>query len=51
MEEFSKKPNYADEDEMYEAIGKVLWGKNGKKFSMKRLIFAFMKKKMGGKNK
>jgi len=51
MEEFSKKPNYADEDEMYEAIGKVLWGKNGKKFSMKRLIFAFMKKKIGGKNK
>ena len=51
MEEFSKKPNYTDEDEMYKAIGKVLWGKNGKKFSMRRLIFAFMKKKMGGKNK
>lgn len=51
MEEFSKKPNYADKDEVYEAIGKVLWGKNGKKFSMKRLIFAYMKKKKGGKEK
>ena len=51
MEEFSNKPNFVDEDKMYEAIGKVLWGKNGKKFSMRRLIFAFMKKKMGGKGK
>jgi len=51
LEEFSNKPKYADEDEMYEAIGKVLWGKNGKKFSMRRLIFAFMKKKIGGKDK
>lgn len=51
MEEFSKKPNYADKDEVYEAIGKILWGKNGKKFSMKRLIFAYMKKKKGGKEK
>ena len=49
MEEFKRKPDYADKDEMYEAIGKVLWGKNGKKFSMRRLIFAFMKKKLGGK--
>ncbi len=51
MEEFSKKPNYVDEDEMNEAIGHVLWGKNGKKFSMRRLIFAYMKKKVGGKKK
>lgn len=51
MEEFSKKPNYADKDEMYMAIGKVLWGKNGKKFSMRHLIFAFIKKKMGGKKR
>ncbi len=51
MEEFSKKPKYVDEDEMNEAIGRVLWGKNGKKFSMRRLIFAFMKKKIGGKKK
>ena len=51
MEEFSKKPNYADKDEIYDAIGKILWGKNGKKFSMKRLIFAYMKKKKGGKEK
>lgn len=45
LEEFSKKPKYADKDEIYKAIGRVLWGKNGKKFSMRRLIFAFMKKK------
>ena len=51
MEEFSNKPNYVDEDEMNEAIGRVLWGKNGKKFSMRRIIFAFMKKKLGGKKK
>ncbi|MBY8985457.1 MAG: hypothetical protein KGD65_10335 [Candidatus Lokiarchaeota archaeon] len=51
MEEFSNKPKYVDEDEMNEAIGRVLWGKNGKKFSMRRLIFAFMKKKLGGKKK
>jgi len=51
LEEFSKKPNYVDDDEMNEAIGRVLWGKNGKKFSMRRLIFAYMKKKVGGKKK
>ncbi|MFX1596402.1 MAG: hypothetical protein ACFFBK_10120 [Promethearchaeota archaeon] len=51
MEEFSKKPKYADKDEIYEAIGRVLWGKNGKKFSMRRLIFAYMKKRIGGKKK
>jgi len=49
MEEFSKKPNYATQEEINEAIGKVLWGKGGKPFSMKRLIFAFLKKKKGGK--
>jgi hypothetical protein len=51
LEEFSNKPNYANEDEINEAIGRVLWGKNGKKFSMRRLIFAFMKKKLRGKKK
>ena len=50
MEEFVKKPKYADQEEIYDAIGKVLWGKDGKKFSMRRLIFGFMKKKiLGGK--
>jgi len=51
MEEFAKKPKYVDEDEMNIAIGKILWGKDGKKFSMRKLIFAFMKKKIGGKKK
>ncbi len=52
MEEFEKKPDYVNKEQMYEAIGKVLWGKNGKPFSMRRLIFGFMKKKItGGKRK
>ena len=51
MEEFAKKPKYVDDDEMNIAIGKILWGKDGKKFSMRKLIFAFMKKKIGGKKK
>jgi hypothetical protein len=49
MEEFSKKPNYASKEEINEAIGKILWGKDGKPFTMKRVIFAFLKKKRGGK--
>ena len=51
MEEFLTKPNYADKEDIDKAIGKVLWGKNGKPFSMRRLIFAFMKKSFGGKKK
>lgn len=50
MEEFLKKPNYTDNEDINKAIGKILWGKNGKPFSMRRLIFAFIKKKIfGGK--
>ena len=51
MEEFLKKPNYADKEDINKAIGKILWGKNGKTFSMRRLIFAFIKKSFGGKKK
>ncbi len=51
MEEFSRKPKYVNKDEMHEAIGRILWGKNGKKYSMRRLIFAFMKKKIKGGKK
>jgi hypothetical protein len=51
VEEFSKKPKYVDEKEMNLAIGRVLWGKNGKEFSMRRLIMAFMKKRIRGKKK
>ena len=51
MEEFLKKPNYANEEDINRAIGKILWGKNGKPFSMRRLIFAFIKKSFGGKKK
>ncbi len=51
MEEFMNKPKYADKNEINKAIGRVLWGKNGKKFSMSRLIFAFLKKGKGSKKK
>jgi len=51
MEEYLRKPNYADEKDINRAIGKILWGKNGKPFSMRRLIIAFIKKSIGGKKK
>ena len=51
MEEFMNKPKYADEKDINKAIGRVLWGKNGKKFSMPRLILAFIKKGKGSKKK
>ncbi|MFX1575131.1 MAG: hypothetical protein ACFFB0_20530 [Promethearchaeota archaeon] len=51
MEEFEKKPKYAPQEEIYKAIGKVLWGKDGKVFSMRRLILAYMKKKFRGRKK
>jgi hypothetical protein len=51
LNEFYKKPNYVNEDEMNKAIGRVLWGKNGKEFSMRRLIFTFIKKRIRGKKK
>ncbi|MBD3193418.1 MAG: hypothetical protein GF317_00065 [Candidatus Lokiarchaeota archaeon] len=34
------------EEEMNKKIGKLLWGKDGKEFSMGRLIKAFMKKRV-----
>jgi len=50
IEEFNNKPKYPDPDEINAGIGKVLWGKNGKPFSMGRLIKSFMKKRVfGGK--
>lgn len=49
MEEFMKKPDYSNEEEINKAIGHILWGDRAKPFSMRRLIFGFMKKKLGGK--
>ncbi|MFW9902127.1 MAG: hypothetical protein ACFFDY_12755 [Candidatus Thorarchaeota archaeon] len=49
MEEFMKKPDYSKEEEINKAIGHILWGDKSKPFSMRRLIFGFMKKKLGGK--
>ncbi|MFX1418851.1 MAG: hypothetical protein ACFE9N_08025 [Promethearchaeota archaeon] len=49
MEEFKKKPDYSKEEEINKAIGRILWGEKFKPFSMRRLIFGFIKKKIGGK--
>ncbi|MFX0020640.1 MAG: hypothetical protein ACFFAK_15865 [Promethearchaeota archaeon] len=49
MEEFLKKPDYSSQEEIHKAIGRILWGKKGKPFTMRRLIFGFIKKKLGGK--
>jgi hypothetical protein len=50
VEEFNKKPDYPDPEKMNVGIGKVLWGKDGKPFSMGRLIKSFTKKRIfGGK--
>jgi hypothetical protein len=49
MEEFMKKPNYSKEEDIKKSIGHILWGDNAKPFSMRRLIFGFMKKKLRGK--
>jgi hypothetical protein len=49
LEEFMKKPDYSKPEEINKSIGKILWGEKGKDFNMRRLIFGFMKKKLGGK--
>ncbi len=49
MEEFMKKPDYSSQEEINKAIGHILWGEKNKPFSMRRLIFGFMKKKLRGK--
>ncbi len=52
MEEFENKPDYAKPEEIHGAIGKILWGKKGKKFTMGKLIMGFLKKRIfGGKRK
>ncbi len=48
MEEFNKKPDYSSPDEINKAIGHILWGDKNKDFSMRRLIFGFIKKKLFG---
>lgn len=49
MEEFRKKPDYSNEEEINKAIGHILWGDNARPYSMRRLIFGFIKKKLRGK--
>ena len=51
MEIHDVKPNYEDKKKINIAIGKVLWGKEGKKYSLIRLLIALIKKKREGKNK
>jgi hypothetical protein len=45
MERFKVEPNYGNKKEINIAIGKVLWGKEGKKYSLIRLFIALNKKK------
>ncbi len=49
MDEFMKKPQYSNAEEINKAIGHILWGDKNKLFSMRRLIFGFIKKKLRGK--
>ncbi len=44
MSNFKIEPTPMDKDKMMELIGKLLWGKNGKSFSLIRLIIALKKK-------
>jgi hypothetical protein len=45
MERYNVKPNYGNKNAINIAIGKVLWGKEGKKYSLYRLLIALIKKK------
>lgn len=45
MEKLTVNPEYGKKDEINKAIGKILWGKNGKKYSLFRLMIALLKKK------
>lgn len=44
-----EKPKELDQEEVSNALGKLLWGENGGKFSMRRLILNLMKKRLGGR--
>ena len=51
MEKFTVEPKYRKKEEINKAIGKVLWGKNGKEYSLIRLMVALLKKKRKGGKK
>ena len=44
-----EKPKELDKEEISNALGKLLWGENGGKFSMRRLILNLMKKRLRGR--
>jgi len=44
-----EKPKKLNENEINEALGKLIWGKKGGKFSMGRLILSLIKKRLRGK--
>jgi hypothetical protein len=44
-----EKPKEIDKEEISTALGKLLWGENGGKFSMRRLILNLMKKRLRGR--
>ena len=47
--DITEKPKEIDQEEISNALGKLLWGVNGGKFSMRRLILNLMKKRLTGK--
>jgi len=44
-----EKPKELDQEEISKALGKLLWGEKGGKFSMRRLILNLMKKRLRGR--
>jgi len=46
-----EKPKELNEDEISSALGKLLWGEQGGKFSIRRLILNLIKKRLRGKDR
>lgn len=44
-----EKPKKMDEEKVNADLGRLFWGENGGVFSMRRLIFGFIKKRLRGK--
>ena len=46
-----EKPDKMDEEKVYADLGRLFWGKDGEKFSLRRLKLGFIKKKLIGKKR
>ncbi|KKK45154.1 hypothetical protein LCGC14_0796490 [marine sediment metagenome] len=44
-----EKPDKMDEEKVNADLGRLFWGKNGGKFSLRRLKLGFIKKRLRGK--